>query len=372
MLHINRPRPPTLPRCPCERENTIWLFYHAANNLPIYISVRSARPPPPPLLRCLIGRRRPEVQPGRPSADISERAMHRCVWKWTASHRAIPADLKKKKKKTAFSLVKHTAVISGQGCINIMVCGGGGSWEQLISCSEHLSLFIHSADHISAYEKRHYLAAESCWKGKWEFDDNNITYSRRCRGCYIYIHRICKLVEMLLFLINFNEAAAAASHYRVSMFPSSGWIKVSIFAALRILDNVHIIPEYRGASFIDTAAYLKGEFTQKCKFSHCLITHFVVNMLHSVDGGYTVISWRRAEEVTHGSTWERLRWARHRKWCRLGRGVAWEYPGWEGSHASVHCCVSSLSSGHQRATSSVSEHYWVKTASQRSPPKQLK
>lgn len=110
---------------------------------------------------------------------------------------------------------------------------------------------------------------------------------------------------MLLFLINFNEAAQ--SHYRVSMFPSSGWIKVSIFAAPRILDNVHIIPEYRGASFIDTAAYLKGEFTQKCKFSHCLITHFVVNMLHSVDGGYTVISWRRAEEVTHCSTWERLR-----------------------------------------------------------------
>lgn len=104
---------------------------------------------------------------------------------------------------------------------------------------------------------------------------------------------------MLLFLINFNEAAAAASHYRVAMFPSSGWIKVSIFTALRILDNVHIIPEYRGTSFIDTAAYLKGEFTQKCKFSHCLITHFVVNMLHSVDGGYTVISWRRDEEVTH-------------------------------------------------------------------------
>lgn len=106
MLHINRPRPPTLPRCPCERENTIWLFYHAANNLPIYISVRSARPPPPPLLRCLIGSRRPEVQPGRPSADRSERAMHCCVWKWTVSHRVIPADLKKTKN-SLFSCKAH-------------------------------------------------------------------------------------------------------------------------------------------------------------------------------------------------------------------------------------------------------------------------
>ena len=89
---------------------------------------------------------------------------------------------------------------------------------------------------------------------------------------------------MLLFLTNFNEAAA--SHYRVSTFLSSGWIKVYIFAALGILDNVHIIPEYRDASFIDTAAHLKGEFTQKLKFSHCLISRFVVVTL----GG-----WRLAD-----------------------------------------------------------------------------
>ncbi len=109
--------------------------------------------------------------------------------------------------KNVFFLVKHAAVVSGQraACAGCIMVRGGGSWGLLIRWSKHLSLFIHLADHISPYEKHHYLAAKSCWKAKWEFDDNNITYCWLCHGSCFHIYCLCKLLEIWLFCKNLNH-----------------------------------------------------------------------------------------------------------------------------------------------------------------------
>lgn len=142
MLHISRLYPPTLPCCPCKQKNMIWLLYHSANNLPIYISVPSHPPTSPQMSDWSAPSWSSALSD---SADRSEPAMHRCVWKWTASQQI----------KNGFFPVKHTAVICGpvySVCsLYKMVCGGG-SWGLLIRWSEHLSLFILLVDHISPYE----------------------------------------------------------------------------------------------------------------------------------------------------------------------------------------------------------------------------
>lgn len=88
MSHINRLYPPTLPCCPCEQKNMIWLLYHSANNLPIYISVRS-HPPTSPQMSDWSAPCWSSVGPLSDPADGSERATHCCVWKWTASQRSL-------------------------------------------------------------------------------------------------------------------------------------------------------------------------------------------------------------------------------------------------------------------------------------------
>lgn len=128
MLHINRLHPPTLPRCQCEQKNTIWLIYHSANNLPIYISVRW-HPPTSPQMSDWRAASWSWTGPLSDPADRSERATHCCVWKWTARRRSLQI-------KNDFSLVTHAAVICGPSAAWMKwLYGGGGSWELLIRWS---------------------------------------------------------------------------------------------------------------------------------------------------------------------------------------------------------------------------------------------
>lgn len=154
MLHINRPYPPTLPCYPFEQRNMIRLLYRSSYNLPIYISVRS-HPPTSPLMSDWRAPSWSSAAPLSGSADRSVRAALGCVWKWTARRRRRRR--RSLQIKNDFSLVKHTAVISGPARLRAQpqikwLHHGGGSWGLLIRWREHLSLFIHSVDQISPHE----------------------------------------------------------------------------------------------------------------------------------------------------------------------------------------------------------------------------
>lgn len=101
MLHINRLYPPTLPCCPCEHKNMIRLLYHSANNLPIYISVRS-HPPTSPQMS---DRSAPSWSWAGPLTDLNGS----CT---AASENEQPAS-DPCRLKNGFFLLKLTAVISG-------------------------------------------------------------------------------------------------------------------------------------------------------------------------------------------------------------------------------------------------------------------